>query len=641
MSSVQYPSRPTRTSLSQPSAAQGQATNAVKGARAPWRRLPGIPAFGARLRACLNGTIVAGTMVAGMLLAACQPQPAQDIASAQPGVAAPVGQDRRAGPFVSAANPLAAEAGMAVLRRGGSAVDAAVAIQAVLGLVEPQSSGLGGGAFLLHYDARTRLVRAYDGRESAPAATRPDIFIENGQPLGFREAVLSGRATGVPGAVAMLARAHDDHGTLAWASLFGDAERLATEGFIVSPRLAGMISGQAPQASTDDARAYFSRADGTRLQAGDRLRNPDYARTVRAIAGQAADGLLRGPIAEAIVASAAREPRPGALTLADLAAYEPRVGEAVCRPWMAYVVCVPPPPSSGVALLQLLLMAEQVEALQDGPDSDMAWIAFGRLQRLMYADRDAFVGDPAFVRVPVTGLLSRDYVRARSVLWRDAALPAAGDPPPDHHSAHDSAHHSEAHASRGQDTTVEARGTSHFVVVDAAGNAVSMTTTVESIFGSGRMAGGFFLNNQLTDFAFTSTDAQGRPLANAPAPGKRPRSSMSPLIVLDAEGRLVALMGSPGGNAILAYNAKAMIGTLMWGLSMQDAIDLPNLVVRGASVGADTDRFSPARRAALAQAGMALRENAAENSGLHGALWRDGRWDGGADRRREGVALYR
>ncbi|MFN4288507.1 MAG: gamma-glutamyltransferase family protein [Brevundimonas sp.] len=581
---------------------------------------------------------LAAAVVAGLAIAACQPRPAQDIAIAQPdivqpGAAVPARQDRRAGPFVSAANPLAAEAGMAVLRRGGSAVDAAVAIQAVLGLVEPQSSGLGGGAFLLHYDARTRLVRAYDGRESAPAATRPDIFIENGQPLGFREAVLSGRSTGVPGAVAMLARAHDDHGTLEWASLFGDAERLATEGFIVSPRLAGMINGQAPQAGTDDARAYFSRADGARLQAGDLLRNEAYAHSLRLIARHGADGLLRGPLAEAIVASAARAPRPGALTMADLAAYEPRVGEAVCRPWRVYVVCVPPPPSSGVALLQLLLMAEQVEALRDGPDSDMAWIAFGRLQRLMYADRDAFVGDPAFVRVPVTGLLSRDYVRERSLLWRDAALPEAGDPPPDHHS--------EAHASRGRDTTVEARGTSHFVVVDAAGNAVSMTTTVESIFGSGRMAGGFFLNNQLTDFAFTPTDAQGRPLANAPAPGKRPRSSMSPVIVLDAEGRLVGLMGSPGGNAILAYNAKALIGTLMWGLSMQEAIDLPNLVVRGASVGADTGQFPPARRAALAQAGMALRDNTAENSGLHGGLWRDGRWDGGADRRREGVALYR
>ncbi|MFC0633945.1 gamma-glutamyltransferase family protein [Brevundimonas balnearis] len=536
--------------------------------------------------------------------------------------AAPAPTPVARGPLVAAANPLAVEAGMEVLRRGGSAVDAAVAIQAVLGLVEPQSSGLGGGAFMMHYDASTGEVTAYDGRETAPAAASAELFFEDGRPLDFAAAVLSGRSTGAPGAVPMLALAQGEHGELPWSELFGAAERLAEEGFVVSPRLAGMIAGRFPQTSTPDARAYFTKADGERHQAGDVLRNPAYAETVRRIAEGGSEAFQTGAIAEAVVAAVRREPRPGALTLEDLAAYEPIERGALCRPYRIYVVCVPPPPSSGVAVLQLLAMAERTPAVLEGPDDADAWVAFAQLQRLMYADRDRYVGDPAFVGVPVQGLLDEDYVAERAALapgLTGAAEPGA--PPGGRFTA--------------PDATAEPGGTSHFVVVDAEGNAVSMTTTVESIFGSGRMAAGFFLNNQLTDF---SRNGEG---ANAPAPGKRPRSSMSPVLVLDREGRFIGAFGSPGGPSILAYNAKALIAVLDWGLPVQTAFDLPNLVARGDGFGADTERFSPELREALAARGVALAPNASETSGLHGAIWRNGRWDAGADDRREGVVATR
>lgn len=562
-----------------------------------------------------------------LVLAACQTAAPAPTASAPADAAAPVAAaaPRARGPFVAAANPLAVEAGMAVLRRGGSAADAAVAIQAVLGLVEPQSSGLGGGAFLMHYDAETGAITAYDGRETAPSAATPELFYEDGRPLPFVDAVLSGRSTGAPGAVAMLALAQKDHGRLAWRDLFGDAERLARDGFVVSPRLAGMINGRAPQARTRWAAAYFTKADGGRYQAGEVLRNPDYARTVRMLADQGPGALYGGPLGQAVAEAVAEGPRPGALTAADIAAYRPLRRDPLCRPYRAYVVCVPPPPSSGVAVLEFLAMAEHTPDLDKGADSPEAWVAFGRLQRLMYADRDRYIGDADFVGVPIAGLLDPDYVAARAALVPTVNGPVdpgrpTGAPPV------------------AADATAEPGGTSHVVVVDAWGNAVSMTTTVESIFGSGRMAGGFFLNNQLTDFSFTPTQG-GLPAANAVAAGKRPRSSMTPTLILDRQGNLVGAIGSPGGSSILAYVAKALVGVIDWGLPVQQAVALPNLVVRGETVGADAQLLSPEIKAALAQAGMAVQPNATETSGLHGGLWRDGRWDGGADPRREGVAV--
>ncbi|WP_409514901.1 gamma-glutamyltransferase family protein [Brevundimonas vesicularis] len=577
--------------------------------------------FRRQIAVVLVPVLMAGCQTATDIHGAPSPMTASPPAVSAPSPAASPAR----GPFVAAANPLAVEAGMTVLRRGGSAVDAAVAIQAVLGLVEPQSSGLGGGAFLTSYDAETGTVTAYDGRETAPASATPELFYEDGKPLPFIDAVLSGRSTGAPGAVAMLAMAQKDHGKLAWRDLFGDAERLARDGFTVSPRLAGMINGRSPQARTRWASAYFTKPDGTRYQAGDTLKNPAYADTVARLAQQGPGVVYGGPIGRDIAAAVREGPRPGGLTEADIAGYRPLRRDALCRPYQAYVICVPPPPSSGVALLQFLAMAEATPDLDKGARSPEAWVAFGRLQRLMYADRDRYIGDNDFVGVPIAGLLDRDYVASRAALAPQVNGPVeagapTGSPP------------------RGVDQTAEPGGTSHMVVVDAWGNAVSMTTTVESIFGNGRMVGGFFLNNQLTDFSFTPQE-DGHPAANAVAAGKRPRSSMTPVLILDRQGQLVGAIGSPGGSSILAYVAKALVGTMDWGLSMQEAIALPNLVVRGEMVGADTDMIAPDIRDALATAGMALKPNATETSGLHGAIWRDGRWDGGADPRREGVAL--
>jgi gamma-glutamyltranspeptidase/glutathione hydrolase len=530
--------------------------------------------------------------------------------------------------FVAAANPLAAQAGMAALKRGGSAVDAAVAIQSVLGLVEPQSSGLGGGAFLMFYEAKTGKVTAYDGRETAPAGATPDMFLDpQGGPLPFAEAVVSGRATGVPGAVALLGLAHKEHGRLAWPSLFEDGVRLADRGFTVSPRLGRFIAGNAPQNARPDVRAYFTRPDGAPLRAGDTLKNPAYAATLRRLAAEGAGALYRGPIAEAITAKVHEGPLPGTMTLADLKAYRPVERQALCRPWRIWTVCVPPPPSSGVALLQALAILEHTDIDRRGPQDPKGWFEFAEASRLMYADRDRYVADPAFVSVPVAGLLDPTYVASRAALIGERAgpPPAAGTPP--------------GVGARAPDRTVEPAGTTHFVVVDGEGNAVSMTTTVESLFGTGRMVEGFFLNNQLTDFSFSPAERSGVPIANAVAPGKRPRSSMSPVIVLDRKGRFVAALGSPGGNAILAYNLKALIGAFDWNLSMQAAIDLPNLIARGSNYFGEPDKFAPQTLAGLAALGVVVRPGQGEDSGLHGVRLVDGRFDGGADPRREGVGL--
>jgi gamma-glutamyltranspeptidase / glutathione hydrolase len=529
--------------------------------------------------------------------------------------------------MIAAANPHAVDAGLAVLRQGGSAIDAAVAVQATLGLVEPQSSGLGGGAFLVYYDAASREVTYYDGREIAPASTTPGLFLgPDGKPLPFREAVVSGRATGVPGALPMLAMAQREHGKRPWASLFGPSIRLADEGFVVSPRLSRMISSRAPQSSLPDAVAYFSNPDGSRMKAGDRLRNRAYAQTLRRLAADPM-ALHHAPIAQRIVAKVSAPPLPGGLTTADLAAYRPRKGDAVCGPYRVYIVCTSAPPSSGPALLEALAILERTDIAARGPDDPQAWYLFAEASRLMYADRDAYFADPAFVHVPVGGLLDSAYLDARARMIGPRAAPtppAAGRP--------------KGAPTVGADATAEVPGTSHMVIVDSDGNVVSMTTTVESIFGTGRMVDGFFLNNQLTDFAFAPIDAAGRPVANAPAASKRPRSSMSPVIVLDRQGRLVAALGSPGGNSILAYNLKTLVGVLDWKLSMQQAIDLPNLIARGASFAGELDKFSPEIVAGLAARGVVVTPGEGEDSGTQGIIVRGAALEGGADPRREGVA---
>jgi len=545
-------------------------------------------------------------------------------ATAPSGTTAPAAAPKQI--FVAAANPLAADAGMAVLRRGGSAIDAAIAVEAMLSLVEPQSSGLGGGGFITYYDAASREVEIYDGRETAPQGATPDMFIgANGEALPFRAAVVSGRATGVPGIVRTFALAHRDHGRLPWNSLFGDAERTAREGFVVSPRLARFLGGSYPQLSAPDVRAYFAEADGTLLDSGDRLRNPAFADFLRRLAAEGPNALYAGPTAERIVARTRADPLPGTMTLRDLAFYQPMKRPPVCRTYRLHILCVPPPPSSGVGLLQLMGIFERTDIGARGPADAQAWFLFAEASRIMYADRDRWVGDADFVAVPVAGLLDPTYVasRARLIGERAGPPPVAGTPP-------------DAPAAA-LDRTLEPAGTTHFIVGDAQGNVASVTATVESIFGSGRMVDGFFLNNQMTDFAFVPLDAQGRPAANAVAPLKRPRSSMTPLIMLNGDRSFAGALGSPGGNAILAYVAKTLVGVIDWGLPMADAIALPNLVARGASFTGEVDRFPTGVVDTLRARGVAVQAGAGEDSGLHGVYLRRGRLEGGADPRREGV----
>jgi gamma-glutamyltranspeptidase/glutathione hydrolase len=516
--------------------------------------------------------------------------------------------------MISAANPMAVEAGLKVLRAGGTAADAAVAVQATLGLVEPQSSGLGGGGFMVFYDGATKEVTAYDGRETAPAVAGPDYFFKaSGLPLGF-EAVKSGRSVGAPGAIAMLALVQKEHGKLAWKDLFGEAEHLATDGFVVPKRL-GTFSANAPP----EVAAYLKGA-----KPGDILKNPAYAATIKTLATGGIDAFYRGPIAQQIAAKVAEGPISGSLTAADIAAYKPNKSPALCRPYRVYVVCAPPAPSGGSAVLMALGIYENTDIAAGGSKSAKSWYDFAEGQRLMYADRDQYVADPAFVPQPA-GLLDAEYLKGRAALIGDKSEPRTAGKPP-------------GAVAMGPDATNEAQGTSHFVIVDRWGNVVSMTTTVESVFGSGRMVGGFILNNQLTDFSQQPRGADGKQVANAVMGGKRPRSSMAPLIILDRKGNFVMAVGSPGGNSIPAYNLKAVVGFIDWKLPLADAIALPNLIARGPGTQGEVTKFDPAVLQGLAAKGIPLRAAGGEDSGLHAVAMVGGKLVGAADSRRDGVA---
>ena len=526
--------------------------------------------------------------------------------------------------WVAAANPLAVAAGLEILGKGGKDLDAAVAVQAMLGLVEPQSSGIGGGAFLMYYDARTGKVSAIDGREIAPGGATADMFMEGGRPMSFVEAVRSGRSTGVPGAIGMLYTAHTKGGALRWKDLFAPAIRAASEGFRVSARLAMFLGEGSPFPPTNEIRSLFSRADGEVVEEGDLFRNPEYAKSLGRLAQEGPHALYTGPIAEEIVRVTHLEPQPGTMALKDLAGYKTAWSEPLCRPYRGFTVCVPPPPSSGVSLLQMLGILEHTDIATRSPNDPQAWFLFAQASRLMYADRDRYVADPRFVPVPVPRMLDPAYLKLRAQLIGTRAGPA---PEPGVFST-----------ARGRDATNESAGTSHFVVVDADGNVVSMTTTVESVFGSGRTVGGFVLNNQLTDFSFNPNEGD-RAAANAVRPGKRPRSSMAPIIVLDHANHFVAALGSPGGSAILEYNAKTLVGLLAWKLSLKQAVELPNLIARGDGFAGEADRFTPALLEGLRERGIDLKSGHAENSGLHAILRHpDGTYEGAADSRREGEA---
>jgi gamma-glutamyltranspeptidase/glutathione hydrolase len=425
----------------------------------------------------------------------------------------------------------------------------------------------------------------------------------------------------------MLSVAHGEHGKLPWSSLFGDAERAADQGFIVSPRLAHMIHADFAENHVPDVIRYFSKPDGTLLDAGDRLVNKPYAEFLRRLAAQGPAALYTGSTAAKVVARTHDAPLAGSMTMADLANYKPIKREPVCGPFRVYLLCAPPPPASGVGLIELMMILDRTDIAARGPNDSQAWFLFAEASRLMYADRDRYVGDPAFVKVPVAGMIDPAYVAQRAALIG----PTAGPPP--------APGVPQGALVAGADKTLEPTGTSHFVVRDSEGNVVSMTTTVESIFGTGRMVDGFFLNNQLTDFSFNPTDAHGRPVANAVAPGKRPRSSMVPSILLTRDGRFAGAIGSAGGNAILAYVAKSLVAAIDWNMPMKEALWAPNLVARGSNFNGEVTRFSPEALSGLRARGIDLRPGQGEDSGLTGVMIRDGRIDGAADPRREGVVL--
>lgn len=541
------------------------------------------------------------------------------------------------GAMVAAADPRAVEAGLKVLRDGGNAVDAAIAIHAVLGLVEPQSSGIGGGAFMVVYDRASDETVVYDGRETAPMAIDENLFVEDGEVLGFIPAWQSGRSAGVPGAVAMYGAAHAGHGKADWASLFSNAIELAEDGFVVSPRLANLLASERLRGAVrlDDhpvSAAYFY-PNGEPLAEGAMRDNQDYAATLRLVAAEGAGAFYEGAIPEAIVAAIAEEPMPGAMTVADIEAYEVKVRRPLCGAFREYKICSAPPPSSGgVAQNMIAGLYDRLSPKGDDATEEAYLQAFVDAQRLAYADRDHYVADADFVKVPAVELINSEYLDARAEQrFAPSLKPFPGDPG-------EVLGMGSMVGMWGQDPTEDVPGTTHLSVVDFDGNAVSMTATVEAAFGNSRMVNGFLLNNELTDFA-RQPRKSNLPVANAPAPGKRPRSSMSPTIVFDGDGDLKMVTGSPGGNSIVAYTAKTIIGVLDWGKTPQEAINLPNIIARGESVGVEVDREGgPEAAEALRQMGYTVQERRGENSGLHVILVTEDGLEGGADPRREGVA---
>ena len=546
--------------------------------------------------------------------------------------------------MVAAANRLAAEAGLEMLRQEGTAVDAAIATQLVLGLVEPQSSGLGGGAFLVHWDAATGSVQTYDGRETAPAAARPDRFLSGGRPVSFQAAVKSPLSIGVPGTVRLLEHVHRRHGRLAWARLFEPAIRLAEAGFPVSPRLHRLLATTGPASFEERARAYFFDETGVARSVGYRLANLDYAETLRRVAKDGSAAFYAGSIAKEI-AAAAQAGAAGSVTLADLASYAVIERPPVCVAYRETRVCSMGPPSSGAhALGQTLGMLEAFD-LGSAPSAAMApgpLHLVAETLKLAFADRNWYLADPAYVRVP-DGLLAASYLAERRSLisMRRPMMRASPGRPPDL-----------AMKAQAPDTTDLASGTSHISIVDQEGNAVAMTTTIEAAFGSGRWAAGFLLNNQLTDFSFRPT-RDGRPIANRVAGGKRPRSSMSPTIVLDRNGKPLLVTGSAGGARIIPYVLKTIIAVVDWKLDAMAALALPNFGFHGAdfelelpAVGGLSGLRHPSGALSVVVNALNLKPHGHSfhfdvlTSGTHLIVRRaDRTLEGAADPRREGVAL--
>ena len=560
---------------------------------------------------------------------AATPSPAPAaVATAEP---APRPAARAAKYMVAAANPLAAQAGLEILRAGGSAIDAAIAVQMVLNVVEPQSSGIGGGGFLVHYAAKSQSIETYDGRGTAPAAATPDMFLDSdGSPREFHDAGAGGLSVGVPGLLRMLEAAHKDHGELPWRRLFDSAIELADDGFEISSRLHGLVSRDRHLKKFDTARSYFFDAAGEAKSAGTRLINRPLASTFKVIADFGPDAFYIGPIAEDIVAAArSASPNPGRITANDLQTYRAKKREPVCSLYRQWVVCgAAPPASGGVTTLQILGTLQEFDLAAMKPGSAEAVHLIAEASRLAFADRGQYLADPDAVRVPVGRMIDPGYLAIRAKLISRATAMEKAEPG-------DFA--GQAELRRAPSPDEHGLSTTHFSIVDGDGNVASLTSSIVSAFGSRLMVRGFLLNNQLTDFSF-SPMRNGRPIANAVGANKRPRSSMSPTLVLDAGGKPVLAVGTPGGSAIIGYVAKTIIGVLDWKLDPQAAIDAPHYVNRNGPTDLEADTPVAALQPVLEGLGHKVRVRDMV-SGLHAIQITENGLLGGADPRRAGVAI--
>ncbi|WP_299043925.1 gamma-glutamyltransferase [uncultured Tateyamaria sp.] len=591
------------------------------------------------MRFCLTVafTLIANAALAQQTADAVQPETGVDGAAAATSEAVAAAQAAKdAGQpvdaqsyMVAAANPLAVQAGVEVLAEGGTAADALVAVQVVLGLVEPQSSGLGGGAFLVWYDAESGELTTLDGRETAPLAATPQLFqTEDGEPMGFFDAVVGGRSVGTPGTPALLEEVHRRWGNRIWSDLFDAGMGLADNGFEVSPRLAGLIERDAERLGTFPVTADYFLPGGAPLSVGTVLKNPAYANTLRALAAEGADAFYTGKIAQDIMATVRFAPdNPGVLSELDLAVYQVKERPPVCVTYRAHDVCGMGPPSSGALTVgQILGMLDSYDLAALGADNPESWRLIGDASRLAFADRGRFMADSDYVPMPTAGLVDPAYLAERATqLDGDTALSDAtpGSPGFDHS------------RNWADDQSLELPSTSHISIVDSYGNVASMTTTIENAFGSRLMVHGFLLNNELTDFSFR-THVDGVPIANALAPGKRPRSSMSPTIVMK-DGAPVLAIGSPGGSRIIGYTAKSIIAWLDWGMDVQQAVSLPHAVNRFGTYDFEEGTSAADLAPALEALGFEVNIRGL-NSGLH-AIEIGDRLQGGADPRREGIAL--
>lgn len=535
--------------------------------------------------------------------------------------------------MVATANPYATQTAYRIIQQGGSAADAAIAATMILSLVEPQSSGLGGGCFSLFWKQTTKRLQSYDGRETAPQSVDQDLFFENGKPLDFLQAVPGGRSVGTPGQLKSLQLLHKQHGLLPWSQLFSDAIALAENGFTVSPRLAILLrnpSNQHKLQRNATANRYFY-PNGTAVAAGDTLKNPSLASTFRLLAETGDHDFYQGNLAKDIAAAVQQDLAPGKLTLKDLKDYRAKQRPPVCGNYRNNQICgMPPPSSGGISLLQMLGILELQEIAKHAPDSTAAIHLFAQAGRLAFADRALYLADPEYITVPATGLLNRNYLKKRSNLIRateDMGASSAGLPP------------GVTHGSYQQGNSPEQPGTSHLSIIDRAGNAIALTASVEQAFGSGIMVGGFLLNNQLTDFSFRAKGQDGQLIANRVQGGKRPRSSMAPTLVFDSKQQLKMVIGSPGGSRIIPYVVQTIIGVLDWQMSMQEAIDQPHYLHRNGRT-LDLERNTPleALTEPLKKYGYQIKLTDL-NSGLQGILVTEKGLSGGSDPRREGLVL--